>query len=89
MRITVTGPVSKLCPFKDEVDHGTVELTFDAAEAPELHALAAALQAHDRKITHEAYTAEVYEAWEPHGCVSVTSSWTTAGLSVTCAVPRN
>jgi NADPH-dependent 7-cyano-7-deazaguanine reductase QueF len=81
--VTITAPVTKLCPVKDETDHGTVTLTYRThGNGLELHAVAAYLDTFTtRHLSHEDFTAEVANAT---GC-TVTSSWTTAGMTVTCS----
>lgn len=81
MRTVVTGPITHLCPHKDEVDIGTVTLTWEG-EAPELHKLALDLQSfHSWPITHEALTAELAVRYPS---AKVTTTWQTAGLTVEC-----
>ena len=74
MKTTITRPVIKRCPFRDETDAGVLKIVFDG-EAPELHALAAAI---DRlcgePVTHEAFTAAVAEL-VPNAMV--TTTWST------------
>lgn len=87
MKVTVTGPVVKVCPYKDETDHGTVALTFDVADgdAPELHDLGKHLLWYaDQSLSHEDFTRRL---WIATGSASVRSTWTTAGLGVTVDVP--
>lgn len=84
MKVTVSGPVTHLCPYKDEADAGSVDLTFDVAEgdAPELHELAASLQwAHNLEISHEQFTRDTLSL---SGASRIVTRWTTAGLDVTC-----
>lgn len=86
MRHTVTAKVVKLCPFRDEVDHGTVTLTFDSDDLPELHAVAADLGDYRGvKLTHEEFTRRVLDNYAGRACVAVESTWQTAGLDVRCA----
>lgn len=87
MILTVTAPVTKRCPYKDESDDGEVTLTFHVAEGdgPELHDLASLLDTYRHvEISHEAFTREVAAAT---GAESVCSTWTTAGMTVTARVP--
>jgi hypothetical protein len=74
VKVTITRPVIKRCPFKDETDAGVLKIVFDG-EAPELHALAADI---DRlcaePVTHEAFTAAVAELVPE---AMVTTTWST------------
>lgn len=81
--VTITAPVSKLCPVKDERDNGTVTITYCTdGSAFELHDLAGYLRSfRDRHLSHEDFTHEIAE----HLAAAVTSSWTTAGMTVACA----
>lgn len=96
--MTATFPLIHRCPFADEVDEGTVEITWTTeGRTLELHALAAWLHGWDEQaISHEEVTAQIArglagEPWLPWvgiADVSVTTRWTTAGGEVTCrAVP--
>lgn len=87
--VTVTAPVEKRCPHKDEQDTGSVTLTFHVREdAPELHRLAADLRTwQDKPCSHEDFTAAVLDMWAAEGCVAVRTTWTTAGMQVTVDVP--
>ena len=74
MITTIRRPVIKRCPFKDETDAGELVITFDG-EAPELHALAAAIdQLCQEPVTHEAFTAAVAELVPD---AKVTTTWST------------
>lgn len=88
VRLSVTAEARHLCPFKDEVDQGTVTLEWTTAhgETVELHALAALI---DRfagvEISHEQWTAELVGAVSRGVRVAglrVVSSWVTGGLTV-------
>lgn len=88
--VTVTGPVTKRCPYRDEPDEGTVEMQFRvlSGDAPELHGLADELASTSGEaISHEDYTRALYAAWFPRGLRSVRTTWNTAGLEVTVDVP--
>lgn len=88
MRVTISGAVSKLCPYRQELDVGRVTLELDVSDGdgPELHAVAAYLGAFaDRALSHEEFTRIVAADL----AAGVVSTWTTAGLEVTCAVPRD
>jgi NADPH-dependent 7-cyano-7-deazaguanine reductase QueF len=86
-RVTVTGPLVHRCPHVEEVDAGTVEVSWVCAEATvELHALAAYLASWEgQKISHEELTEQVcrdLEALDGIEGVSVATTWRTAGLAV-------
>ncbi|GAC1575025.1 MAG: hypothetical protein NVS3B18_08680 [Candidatus Dormibacteria bacterium] len=89
MKVTVTAPVTKRCPYRDEQDDGTLTLTFEVAEqAPELHKLAEELTAWEGEaVSHEEFTALILRWFADAGCVAARSTWTTAGLAVTVDVP--
>lgn len=76
MVVTLTRNVQKRCPYVDEVDRGTVTLTFHTAEAPEMYELAQWLNAlgDGPPITHEEWTAAV-AAHVPEA--AVISEWLT------------
>jgi hypothetical protein len=77
---TIRRPVIKRCPFKDETDAGELVITF-AGEAPELHALAAEIDALCAgPVSHEAFTKAVY-ALIPAASLVVTT-WNTGPWSV-------
>lgn len=87
MNLTVTSPVIKRCPYVDEVDEGTVTLTFavDVGDGPELHGLSRYLNGFaNQSLSHEAFTRAVYHRT---AAVEVESTWTTAGMTVTARVP--
>lgn len=82
MRTVVTAPITHLCPHVDEVDVGTVTLTFDGP-APELHALARDLDSfHTKAITHEDLTERLAALYPT---ATVVTTWATAGLTVECS----
>lgn len=89
--LTVTAPLAHVCPVVHERDFGTVTVTYKpATRLLELHALAALLRGYaDREITHEALTGDLY--LELAGALraetlTVTTSWTTAGLGYSVTV---
>lgn len=86
VNVTLTAPVTKLCPVKDETDTGTVTITYRThGYAIEFHSLAAYLaEFTTRHLSHEDFTAQIAEATGG----DVSSTWTTAGIEVTCAVLR-
>ena len=89
VRMSATADIQHMCPFVQEVDNGTITVTWTAGGwTLELHALRAYLNTfHDREISHEELTEEVRaELATHHGIndVEVTSKWRTAGMEVTC-----
>lgn len=84
-RLTVTGEVTKQCPYKDERDDGTATLTFEVGDGdgPELHGLSAYLSTfRGVPLSHEAFTRALLAA--DYDCVEVVTRWETAGLTVEC-----
>lgn len=83
MKVTVAGAVRHLCPYRDEMDEGTVELTFDvpAGDGPELHGLAAQIDYSEIRLSHEDMTRSLLELTDAQ---RVVTRWHTAGLDVTC-----
>lgn len=80
MTVVVTSPITHLCPFRDEIDHGTVEFTFNG-KAPELHRLAAVLGDYaNEAISHESLTAQL-GLFYPEAA-SIVTHWITAGCQV-------
>ncbi len=87
-RVTVTGPLVHRCPHVEEVDAGTVEVSWRCADATiELHSLAAYLASWEgQRVSHEELTAQIaadLEQLDGIEDVSVVSRWRTAGLAVT------
>jgi hypothetical protein len=89
--VTIKGAARKRCPYRDERDEGTVELTFDlpSGDAPELHKLSSDLLSgsEDWEVSHEEYTRSLFNAYTEDGCIRAVTTWHTAGLEVSCAVP--
>lgn len=85
---TLRRQVVKRCPYKAETDVGELVITIPG-EAPELHALADAIDAAAADpVSHEAFTAEVADML-PAGS-KVTTTWHTGPWSVevtSAAVP--
>lgn len=86
--VTATAPIRHLCPFKDELDQGTVTIVWDCnGHTIELHSLAAYLDGfYAEKISHETLVDEIFYAL--YGLTplieiqSVTARFTTAGIGV-------
>jgi len=90
VQMQATAPVQHMCPFIQEVDNGTVTVTWEAAGWTfELHSLRAYLETFaGREIAHEELTAEIQaELSGAHGinAVTVDSSWHTAGMEISCS----
>lgn len=79
---TITAPVRKMCPVLHETDEGQVVITYQTeGSAYELHDLAKYLADFaSMAISHEDFTDLVAQALH----ADVTSTWTTAGMGVTC-----
>lgn len=82
VRVSISAPVKKLCPVKDEKDAGWVTIAYrTGGEAIELHGLAELLATFaDRRLSHEDFTAELADALN----ADVSSRWMTAGMEVVC-----
>lgn len=95
MIITISGPASKRCPYRDELDEGTVTITLDLTygDGPELHTLSERLVSED-EVSHEQWT-DALQDWLMSQCdgrltsVRVQSAWNTAGMAVTVDVPSD
>jgi NADPH-dependent 7-cyano-7-deazaguanine reductase QueF len=86
--VTVTGPLVHRCPHVEEVDAGTVTITWRCADLTlELHALTAYLASWQAQaVSHEELTAQIVadlERVDGIDDVDVRTRWSTAGLSVT------
>lgn len=101
LRVTATFPVTHRCPFRDELDEGTVTVSWTTTHhlTIELHSLAAYLtEFRDLAISHEDLTARLLDDLQSAGQgrspfsvteVEVSTAWTTAGAAVTArALPR-
>lgn len=79
----IEGRVLKRCPVTDEEDVGMIEIYYtDATRLPELHEVARLLEHYDEAaITHENYTAMMCRLFDAN---KVVTTWSTAGLGVTC-----
>lgn len=92
--VTATYPLQHLCPYRDEVDSGTVEITWRTHGATfELHDLGAFLATFaGKEFSHEqltAFLAALLHDRDGLTVVEVLTRWTTAGAEVVCrAVPR-
>lgn len=84
MRVTVTADATKLCPYANEMDEGTVEVTFEVhnSDAPEIHLLGAKLEAaYGQARSHEEFTRWVAQSV---GAIRVVTRWRTAGMDILC-----
>lgn len=79
---TVTADVVKVCPVKNEIDKGTVTITYTIeGKSFELHALADYLASFATvAISHEDFTQFLAEDLS----AQVRTEWTTAGMKVVC-----
>jgi NADPH-dependent 7-cyano-7-deazaguanine reductase QueF len=80
--VTVTRAISHLCPYVDEVDIGTISVSWDNdAHRIELHGMGVFLDKWAKeRISHEDMTDRIAEHFAP--CIVVTT-WNTAGFVVT------
>lgn len=88
--VTITSPLRHLCPFVNEVDYGTVTVTWQTIGATyELHSLAEYLRGFkDSEMSHESITDRIRHdlaACSDLDVVSVETTWTTAGMGVSCS----
>lgn len=88
--ITASGKLRHLCPHVDEIDHGSVSITWRVeGKTYELHSLAEYLSSYaDARISHEQITDRIRHdlSVEPGiELLSVETTWLTAGLEVSCA----
>lgn len=86
----VTMPMTHLCPFKAETDHGSITLSWWVDyRTLELHSLREYLDAYaDVKVSHETLTRDVYSELAELEItdLSVKTEWTTAGGTVKVSV---
>lgn len=87
--LTFTAPLVHRCPYRAEVDEGSVEITWTTAGwTLELHALAAWLAGFTGDaISHEDITGDICAHLSDLpgiADVQVTTRWTTAGGEVSC-----
>lgn len=88
--VTTKAPLQHMCPFVQEVDNGTITITWETdGWTFELHSLRAYLGTFaDREISHEDLTQEIhYELSSRHGfkAMTVSTTWRTAGMEVQCS----
>jgi NADPH-dependent 7-cyano-7-deazaguanine reductase QueF len=92
--MTVTAQLVHRCPFRDEIDEGTAEITWTTAgDTIEIHGLVDWLDSFaEEVVSHEALTSHIADCLgEMDGItdVQVITRWNTAGAEVaTRAVPR-
>lgn len=91
--LTATAPLRHLCPFKDEVDEGTVTSGWSTCGSTlELHSLAAYLTSWaEQTISHEELTDAIRRDLESVPGIyapTVETRWTTAGMGVTCSTSQ-
>jgi NADPH-dependent 7-cyano-7-deazaguanine reductase QueF len=86
--VITTASAAHLCPFRDEQDYGTVSVSWTTAcgQTVELHALGELIRSvADVRISHEQWTADLASTIAAGVAVddlTVTSQWSTAGLTV-------
>lgn len=85
--MSYTTPLTHLCPFVDEIDNGTVTITWATAGATlELHALAAWLgEFRTDRMSHEDITESIHDALDDLPGITdvqVITRWSTAGGQV-------
>ena len=79
--VTLSWPVTKKCPFRDELDAGELVITV-AEDAPELHDLAGAIfRLLADPVTHEDFTRSVAGLLPPGS--EVVTTWSTGPFHVT------
>lgn len=88
--VQATAPLTHRCPFRDEIDHGSVEIQWTTAgNTFELHTLRAWLDNHaGLTVSHEDITRAIADdlAGRPGiRDVRVRTRWTTAGAGVVVA----
>lgn len=88
--MTVTGPLTHLCPIVDEVDEGAITIVWRiCGETYELHSLAEYLRGFkDAQMAHEEITDQIrHELSIVNGIelLSVETTWETAGMEVRCS----
>jgi len=85
--VTASGPISHLCPYKDETDNGRIEITWTVkGQTFELHALADYIAGWSgARMSHEQVTDRIrhdLSATADVADVQVKTTWNTAGLAV-------
>jgi len=90
LTMSVTSPIRHLCPFKDEVDDGTITVTWRTLNGTfELHSLRAFFATFaESEISHESLTDTIYRELSrvpSIRIVDVETHWTTAGMGVACS----
>lgn len=88
--VVVTSALVHLCPHVEEVDYGTVKISWRTdGKTIELHSLRAWLQSFSNVVvSHEQITDLVREdlaALDGIADVGVETSWRTAGMDVSCS----
>jgi NADPH-dependent 7-cyano-7-deazaguanine reductase QueF len=88
--VTVTADLQHLCPFVDEVDRGSITISWRCnGETLELHSLREYLDGFkDSELPHEALTDLIrhdLSVMARIDLISVTTTWQTAGMGVTCS----
>lgn len=90
VEVTVTTPLTHRCPFVDEIDNGTITITWRVdGETFELHSLRHYLNSFaDVEISHEGITDLIrhdLSTVPDVELISVSTAWETAGMEVRCS----
>lgn len=90
LTMTVTSPIVHLCPFRDEVDQGSITVTWLTLNGTiELHSLRAFFDSFARaEISHESLTDTIRRELNRIPSIKaldVVTNWTTAGMGVACS----
>lgn len=88
--MTVTSPMTHLCPHVEEVDYGHITITWRVTgQTFELHTLAEYLRGFKKsRISHEEITDRIRRDLSVHDgieLVSVETTWDTARMEVRCS----
>lgn len=88
--VSIKADLRHLCPHVEEIDYGTVEITWRVdGSTYELHSLAEYLRGFkDSEISHEQITDRIrhdLSVNEGIELVSVETTWGTAGMEVRCS----
>ena len=88
--MTITSPLTHRCPFRDEVDEGTITVTWQTMNGTiELHSLRAYFDSFAGSvISHESMTDMIRRELNRIPSVKaldVVTHWNTAGMDVACS----
>jgi NADPH-dependent 7-cyano-7-deazaguanine reductase QueF len=90
LTLHVTAPIRHICPFRDEVDDGSITITWRTLNGTfELHDLREYLKSFaEVKISHESLTDTIYRELSSAPSIriiDVETTWRTAGMEVQCS----